>query len=127
MPATNDDILAELQKIEKLLTPAPPGPPPKGLLNEFRAFLDQYKVLGLAVAFIIGVYLGGLVKALVGDLILPIIGFVNPGSNLTTYQATVDGQSFMIGDFLNNLITFLIVMLVVFLIVKVAERSGTNH
>lgn len=123
MPATDDDILAELKEIHKLLTPAPAPPAPKGFVNEFRAFIDQYKVLGLAVAFILGVYLGALVKALVGDLILPIIGLVNPSSNLTTFVEVFRGQTFAFGDFINNAITFIIVVLVVFIIVKVAERA----
>jgi hypothetical protein len=55
-----DEMLKELQKIRELLAskPAPPPPPPKGLWNEFKNFLEQYKVMGLAVAFIMGVYLG---------------------------------------------------------------------
>lgn len=124
VPASNDDILAELKAIEKLLTPAPAPPAPKGFVNEFRSFLDQYKVLGLAVAFILGVYLGNLVKALVTDLILPIIGFVDPSTNLGTYSVKVYGQVFGVGDFLNNVITFIIVALVIFLIVKLATRSN---
>ncbi len=76
-------MLTELRKIRELLEKPPPPPPVHGLLQEFKAFLSQYGVLGLAVAFILGVYLGALVKALVGDLILPIIGLVMPG---TTYQ-----------------------------------------
>ena len=125
MPATNDDILAELREIKKLLTPAPQPPappPPKGIGPEFRAFLAEYKVLGLAVAFILGVYLGALVKALVGDLILPIIGLVNPGANLTTFSTIFRGQTFAFGDFLNAVITFVIVAFVIFIIVKVAKR-----
>jgi len=125
MADTDEEMLAELREIKKLLTPAAPAPPPpapKGIGPEFKAFLSQYKVLGLAVAFILGVYLGNLVKALVGDLILPIIGFVNPGSNLTTYSTKIDGQTFMLGDFLNALITFIIVAFVIFLIVKIAKR-----
>ncbi|HEV2226037.1 MAG TPA: MscL family protein, partial [Nitrososphaerales archaeon] len=73
----DEDMLAELRKIRELLTPAPspPAPPaPQGLAAEFKKFLTDYKVLGLAVAFILGVYLGALVQALVKDLILPIIG-----------------------------------------------------
>lgn len=128
--SSNEEILAELKRIRELLTPAPappapapPAPPaPKGLAAEFKAFLSEYKVLGLAVAFILGVYLGNLVKALVGDLILPIIGLVMPGTDLTNMKAVLSGQTFAIGDFLNAVITFLIVALVIFLIVKLAKR-----
>ncbi|MDG6926319.1 MAG: MscL family protein [Nitrososphaerota archaeon] len=123
MPTTDEEIIEELREIKKLLTPAPVAPAPKGMWNEFKAFLDQYKVLGLAVAFILAVYLGNLVKALVGDLVLPVIGLVNPSSNLTTYAAIFRGQTFAFGDLLNNAITFIIVALVVFLIVKVADRA----
>jgi large conductance mechanosensitive channel len=123
MPTTDEEIVEELREIKKLLTPAPAAPPPKGIWNEFKSFLDQYKVLGLAVAFILAVYLGNLVKALVGDLILPIIGLVNPSSNLTTYAAIFRGQTFALGDFLNNVITFIIVAIVIFLIVKIADRA----
>jgi large conductance mechanosensitive channel len=125
MPS-DEDILAELQKIRELLTPkpAPPAPPaPKGLSAEFKAFLTTYKVLGLAVAFILGVYLGALVQALVKDLILPVIGIpLSSIGNLTTYTVFFDKQTFAIGDFLIAVITFIIVAFVIFLIVKIAKR-----
>ena len=125
MPS-DEDILAELQKIRELLTPkpAPPAPPaPKGLSAEFKAFLTNYKVLGLAVAFILGVYLGALVQALVKDLILPLIGIpLSSIGNLTTYVFPFDKQIFAIGDFLIAVITFIIVAFVIFLIVKIAKR-----
>lgn len=119
----DEEIVAELREIKKLLTPAPAAPPPKGFVNEFKGFLAKYGVLGLAVAFILGVYLGNLVKALVGDLILPVIGLVDPSSNLTTYTAVFRGQTFALGDFLNNVITFIIVAFVIFAIVKLADRA----
>jgi len=124
--SSNEEMLAELKKIRELLTPkpAPPAPPPaKGIRQEFTEFLKQYKVLGLAVAFILGIYLGGLVQALVKDLILPIIGFALPGANLTSLAVgPIYGQTFQIGDFLNALLTFIIVAFVIFLIVKMAKR-----
>lgn len=124
--SSNEEMLSELKRIRELLTPAtpPPAPPaPKGISAEFKAFLSQYKVLGLAVAFILGVYLGALVQALVKDLILPIIGIpLSSVGDLSTLKSTFAGQTFNIGDFLIAVITFIIVAFVVFLIVKMAKR-----
>ena len=118
-----DEMLVELRKIREALEKPPAPAPPKGLWNEFKDFLGKYKVLGLAVAFVIGLYLGGLVQALVKDFIMPAIGLAIPGlSNLSTYTANVMKQSFGIGDFLVALITFIIVAFVVFLIVKIAQK-----
>ena len=121
MPSVDEQVLTELREIKRLLTPVPSAPPPapEGLIQEFKAFLSQYKVLGLAVAFILAVYLGALVKALVTDLILPIISLVlPPGQDFNTYEV----GPFRVGDFANALLTFLIVAFVIFLIVKVSKR-----
>ncbi|QQG49594.1 MAG: MscL family protein [archaeon] len=112
-------MLAELKKIRELLTPAPGPAAAKGLSAEFKAFLEQYKVLGLAVAFILGIYLGNLVKALVTDLVLPIVALaLPPGTDINTYMV----GPFGVGDFANNVLTFIIVALVIFIIVKIAKR-----
>jgi len=119
------DMLEELRRIRELLTPKPAPPPPKGLWAEFMDFLSKYKVMGLAVAFIMGVYLGALVNALVKDLIMPIIGLAMPGlGNLSTYSVPVGSQQFGIGDFLVALITFIIVAFVIFILVKITTRWG---
>jgi large conductance mechanosensitive channel len=142
--ANNDEMIDELRKIRTLLEPkpaAPPPSPPKGLWNEFKDFLGKYKVLGLAIAFIMGVYLGGLVQSLVADLLLPAIGLAIPGlGNLATWKIPVPataldsagkpidpnytGQLFGIGPFLVALITFIIVAFVIFLIVKITKKWG---
>jgi large conductance mechanosensitive channel len=117
----DDDMLEELKKIRALLEPkpAPPEPPkPKGLWAEFVAFLSAYKVLGLAVAFILGLYLGQLVQALVSDLIMPILELAMPG---VAWELIKLGP-FSIGHFIGALITFIIVAFVVFIIVKVAKK-----
>jgi large conductance mechanosensitive channel len=119
-------MLAELRKIRELLTQAPPPPPPpapKGISAEFKAFLSTYKVLGLAVAFILALYLGLLIQALVKDLILPVIGIpLSSVGDLTNLKEYFYGQTFSIGDFLTAVITFIIVALVIFLIIKLAKR-----
>ena len=118
-------MLAELKKIREILTPPPPKPPEvkkKGLINEFKDFLSQYKVMGLAVAFILGLYLGALVKSLVDNLIMPIVQIFTPGVD---WEAFVLGP-FRIGAFVGDLITFLIVAFVIFMIVKLTKRMGIN-
>jgi len=122
-----DEMLKELKQIRELLEskPAPPPPPPKGLWNEFVDFLSKYKVMGLAVAFIMAVYLGGLVQSLVKDLIIPVIGLAIPGlSDLASLEYGVGEQVFGIGNFLVALITFAIVAFVIFILVKVTKRWG---
>ncbi len=139
-----DKMLEELRKIRELLTPkpAPPAPlPPKGMWKEFMDFLSKYRVMGLAVAFIMGVYLGALIQSLVKDLILPIIGLAIPGlGNLSTFKIAVPpteldpqgnpidptytGQLFGVGGFLAALITFIIVAFVIFLVVKITKKWG---
>jgi large conductance mechanosensitive channel len=121
--ATDDEILAELKKIREAVEKAPPPQPPVGLWNEFKDFLSKYKVLGLAVAFVLGLYLGALVQALVKDFIMPAIGLAIPGlANLSTLAEIVLKQSFGVGDFLVALITFVIVAFIVFMIVKIGKR-----
>ena len=140
----DEEILQVLKEIKALLEPrpAPPAPPPpEGLWKEFMDFMSKYKVMGMAVAFIMGLYLGGLVQSLVKNLLMPLIGLVLPGlGNLSTFRIAVPptaldaqgnpidpnwtGQLFGIGEFLVALITFLIVTSVIFLIVKITKKWG---
>ena len=124
---TDDKMLEELKQIRELLAakPAPPPPAPTGLWNEFKTFLENYKVMGLAVAFILGLYLGQLVQSMVNDLIMPIIGLALPGmDNLSTLTGPVGNQEFGIGNFIGTLITFIIVAFVIFILVKVTKKWG---
>jgi large conductance mechanosensitive channel len=121
--AREDEMLNELKSIRMLLEPkpAPPAPPPpKGMMNEFKAFIETYKVMGMAVAFILGLYIGALVQALVNDLIMPIIQFATPG---VVWEAISVGP-FRVGHFIGSLITFLIVAFVIFIMVKITQRMG---
>jgi large conductance mechanosensitive channel len=124
----DEEMLEELKKIRTYLEPKPTppaAPAPKGMWAEFKAFISNYKVLGLAVAFIIGLYLGTLIQSLVSDLLMPAIGLAIPGlDNLSTLAIPVLSQTFKVGNFLVALITFLIVAFVVFLIVKVSKKWG---
>lgn len=115
-------IVDELVRIRQLLEPKPAPPAPKGFTNEFRSFLSKYKVMGMAVAFILGLYLGALVQALVNDLIMPVIQFATPG----VLWQNIDLGPFRVGSFLGSLVTFLIVAVVIFLIVKITEKANIH-
>jgi len=118
---SNEEMLEELKKIRELLAKPPAPAPPKGLWNEFKDFLSKYKVFGLAVAFVLALYLGILIQAVVKDFLIPAIGLIIPGmDNLATFTT----GPFGVGDFLVALITFIIVALMVFLAVKVVKRWG---
>ena len=120
--AKNEEILEELRQIRRLLEPksAPSPAPAKGLWAEFIDFISKYKVMGIAVAFILGLYLGTLVQALVNDLIMPIIEFATAG----VAWESIEVGPFRIGHFIGSVITFLIVAFVIFLIVKVSKKWG---
>lgn len=124
------DLLAEVQKIRELLEPAPaPEPAPsKNFYEEFKDFLMKYKVMGLAVAFILGIYLGALVQALVNDLVMPLINLLLPDIPWEQIALFPTDQSpdgiFLIGHFTGELVTFIVVAFVIFLLVKLTTRIG---
>ena len=123
--ANEDDMLEELTKIRELLTP-PPAPPKeksKNLAREFLDFIKQYKILGLASAFILGLAVNALILSLSQDIITPIIGIFIPGfENIADIKLGVFG----IGNFIAAIINFIIIALIIFLIVKFASRIGLD-
>lgn len=88
-------------------------------MGGFKRFLLRGNIVDLAVAVIIGATFSGLVQALVRDLLTPLIGAVTGGRqpDFAQYSFTVNGSVFRYGDFLNHLITFLIIAAVVYWLV----------
>ncbi len=124
-------IKDSLKALEEAMVPGPPPPPPEGVINEFKDFIGKYKVMGLAVAFIMGLYLGELISALVADLVMPIVNiFLPPWLDIASLQAgpfyigALSIGPFLIGHFLNELITFIIIAFVIFLMIKLTTRFG---
>ena len=120
MADQNTEMLEELKQIRKLLTPAPAPEARKGVVNEFLDFVGKYKILGLAVAFVIGMYLGEVVKGLVSGLLMPMIQEM--------LQPVVGGAGYGMYDpykpglFIMAFITFMIVCLLVFVVMKLAKK-----
>jgi len=126
---TDQEILEELRKIREAVSPKPAPPPakPKGMWAEFLDFIGKAGVLGLAVGFIMGTYVGKVVSALVQDIIMPVPGAFVPSGNWqkAVLQLPVGyGMSFAVGDFVSVIIDFAIVAVVVFLIARYAAKIG---
>ena len=78
----DQEILEELRKIrEAVAKAAQPPEKPKGLWAEFMNFIGKAGVIGLAVGFIMGTYIGKVVSAFVQDIIMPIPGALIPGGD----------------------------------------------
>jgi len=98
------------------------------MVAEFRKFLLQTNALALAVGVIIGAAVGKVVSSLVADILMPIISLVIPGGNWreakfvlgmrTDATGKVVENAVTYGAFIGNVIDFVIIAIVVFLITK---------
>jgi large conductance mechanosensitive channel len=83
----------------------------------FREFLTRGNLLELAVAVIIGTAFTAVVTAIVKDLITPLIAAIWKQPNFSTLTFTIHGSKFLYGDFINALLTFVIIAAVVYFLV----------
>lgn len=89
----------------------------KSTINEFKKFLLRGNVVDLAVAVVIGAAFTAVVTALVKDIITPLIAAIGGKPDFSNLVFTVHKSRFMYGDFLNALISFMIMAAVVFFFV----------
>lgn len=89
----------------------------KDILKGFRDFILRGNVVDLAVAVVVGAAFNTIVQALVRDLITPLIGALGGQTNFTNFTVTVNNSKFLVGDFLNSLLSFLIISAVVYFLI----------
>lgn len=94
-----------------------------GFVHEFKDFLTEYKVIGLAIAFIMGAAITDLVKSLVNNVIMPVVTFFIPGGEWQTATFSLGPIVVGWGAFLAALINFIIIALVVFMIAKAVLKE----
>jgi large conductance mechanosensitive channel protein len=87
------------------------------LLTDFKRFLFRGNVLDLAVAVVIGTAFTALIKALVADILTPVIAAIFGAHDFANLKFTINGSTFAYGDFLNNVITFMTVAAAMFFLV----------
>ena len=88
------------------------------LAKEFKEFLKEYKVVGLAIAFIMGVAATALIKSLVDNVIMPVITPFIPGGAWKTATFGLGPIVIGWGAFVGELINFVIIAFVVFIVAK---------
>ena len=87
------------------------------MLNDFKAFLLRGNVVDLAIAVVIGVAFGSVVTALVKDLLTPLIAAIFGSHDFGTLTFTIHKSTFLYGDFINFVISFITIAAVVFFFV----------
>ena len=84
------------------------------MLKGFKEFVLRGNVLDLAIAVVIGAAFSAVVTALVKDLITPLIGALVGKPDFSSLVVTVNGSQFLIGDFLNALLAFVLMAAAVY-------------
>jgi len=109
----------------------------KGLLNELRDFIMRGSVIDLAVGFIVGAAFTGIVTSLVNDVLMPPIGLLLGRIDFSNLFVSLTGESYTslsaakaagaatinYGLFINTLINFIIVAIVLFFVIRLANRA----
>lgn len=88
------------------------------MFKEFKAFLSRGNVIDLAVAVVLGAAFGAIVKSLVDDMVMPIIGALMGGTDFTTLTVQVGDAVIAYGNFIQAIINFAVIAFAVFLFVR---------
>lgn len=94
------------------------------MLKGFKDFLLKNSVLALAIGFIMGAATGKVVSSLVADIIMPVISLLLPGGEWRTAKWTVGHSAVSYGNFLGNVVDFVVIAFVIYLITKVLIKES---
>lgn len=96
------------------------------MFKGFKEFVFRGNVIDLAVAVVIGAAFGKIVNALVADLITPLIGVFGGVPNFSVLNIEINGSKFLVGDFVNALLSFLIISAVVYFLIILPMNKVTS-
>ena len=97
--------------------------PAKSFWGDFRQFLKDYSVIGMAIGIVMGTAVNRLIQTIVDGLITPLINLIVPSKDFQALILTVRGVEFRFGDVISALIQFIIVALLIFFTVKYLLRK----
>jgi large conductance mechanosensitive channel len=93
------------------------------MLRGFKEFLVRGNVIDLAVAVVLGAAFGAVITALVKDLLTPLIAALVGQPDFSAWTFTVNGSRFLIGDFVNAVVSFLLIAAAVYVFVVVPVNA----
>jgi large conductance mechanosensitive channel len=93
------------------------------MLQGFKRFVLRGNVLDLAVAVVVGAAFGAVVTALVKDLITPLIAAIVGKPDFSAIEFTVHGSKFPIGDFINALVSFILIAAAVYFLIVLPTNT----
>ena len=92
------------------------------MIKEFKEFIARGNVIDMAVGVIIGGAFGKIVTSIVNDLLMPLIGVVSGGIDFTGLSFKINEAEIKYGNFLQNVIDFLIIAFCIFILVKIVNK-----
>jgi large conductance mechanosensitive channel len=98
-----------------------------GVVAAFKKFLISGSLISMAVAFVVGLAIVALIGALVTDIIDPLIGAAGGVNFASLGVVTINGSHVLFGSLLGALVTFLILMLVVFFLIAYPYEMHTDR
>ena len=93
------------------------------MVKEFKEFISKGNVMDMAVGIIIGGAFTAIVNSLVGSILMPIIGVISGGMSVADMSVTVGNAVIGYGAFIQAIIDFLLVALVLFFIIKALNKA----
>lgn len=94
----------------------------KAFMKEFREFINKGNVMDMAVGVVIGGAFSAIVTSLVDNVVMPLVGIIAGGVNVSALAIEVGGATLGYGLFLQSIIDFLIVAFVIFCVIKTLNR-----
>ena len=93
------------------------------MLSGFKRFMMRGNVIDLAVAVVIGAAFGAVVTAMVKDLITPLIAAIPGKPDFSAIVLEINGSKFLIGDFINTLLSFVVIAGAIYFFVVVPVNA----
>jgi large conductance mechanosensitive channel len=88
------------------------------MLKEFRDFIAKGNVLDMAIGVVMATAFTGIVNSLVNDIIMPFVGLILGSTDFTSIKVNVGSAVLTVGNFIQAIISFLIIALVLFFVMK---------